>query len=237
MHLRHSPQLRSSSRYRKSLSASLSRSSYQYSSQGFTLLELIIAIAIFAIIGLSSFSLLDTVQRSDERSKQKSERQNELQRAFLLMERDFSQIARRTIRLNGEAPLKGYLHTRTDSFSTEDQAIAFVRHGWTNPGLLLPRSDVQSVAYRLKEGTLERLHYNFVDAVVGEEPKARPLMTRVNSLSFEYFSGKEWLKEWETQTLPLAIAINIETEDLGTIRRLFLVAADRPSNNNARAGN
>jgi len=196
--------------------------------RGFTLLELIIAIAIFAVIGLASFSLLDTIQRSDERSQQRSDRQNELQRGFLFIERDLTQIARRTIRINGEAPLEGYLHTGGDNFLADNQAIAFVRHGWTNPGLLLPRSDIQSVAYRLTDNTLERLHYNFVDAVVGEEPKVRPLISHVNSLSFEYFNGKKWQKKWLEKTLPLAIAIEIETEDLGVIRRQFLLAGDRP---------
>ncbi|KGJ94323.1 type II secretion system minor pseudopilin GspJ [Colwellia psychrerythraea] len=197
-----------------------------YNQQGFTLLEVLIAIAIFSVVSLASFTIFDTVLRGDENSKMRSERQNELQRAFLLMERDFTQIAKRNIRINGEAAANRFLHTSDDSFLADEQAIAFVRNGWTNPGLLLPRSDMQSVAYRLVDETLERLHYNFVDAVVGQEPKVRPLITQVTRLSFEFYDGQKWQKQWSANTLPQAIAIEIDTRDYGLIRRQFLVAGD-----------
>lgn len=194
--------------------------------QGFTLLEVLVAIAIFSVVSLASFSIFDTVLLGDENSKIRSERQNELQRAFLLIERDFLQIAKRSIRLNGEAPSKTFLHTSDDSFLANEQALAFVRNGWTNPGLLLPRGDMQSVAYRLEEETLERLHFNFVDAVQGQEPRIRPLITQVTSLAFEYYDGTKWQKKWTRKTLPQAIAIEIETLDYDLIRRQFLVAGD-----------
>ena len=194
--------------------------------QGFTLLEVMIAIAIFSVISLASFTIFDTVLRGDENSKIRTDRQNELQRAFMLMERDFTQIAKRSMRANGEAPGNSFLQTSDDSFLADEQAIAFVRNGWTNPGLLLPRSDMQSVAYRVEDKTLQRLHYNFVDAVVGQEPRIRPLISKVTSLTFEFYDGKKWQKKWSGSTLPQAIAIEIETEDYGLIRRQFLVAGD-----------
>ncbi len=198
----------------------------KFNQYGFTLLEVLIAIAIFSVVSLASFTIFDTVLRGDENSKMRSERQNELQRAFLLMERDFTQIAKRNIRINGEAAANRFLHTSDDNFLADEQAIAFVRNGWTNPGLLLPRSDMQSVAYRLVDETLERLHYNFVDAVVGQEPKVRPLITQVTRLSFEFYDGQKWQKQWSANTLPQAIAIEIDTRDYGLIRRQFLVAGD-----------
>jgi general secretion pathway protein J len=198
----------------------------KHSQSGFTLLEVLIAIAIFSVVSLASFTIFDTVLRGDENSKIRSERQNELQRAFLLMERDFTQIAKRTMRINGEEPGSSFLQTADDSFLADEQAIAFVRNGWTNPGLLLPRSDMQSVAYRLVDETLERLHYNFVDAVVGQEPRIRPLISQVTSLSFEFYDGSKWQKEWSGKTLPQAIAIEIDTWDYGLIRRQFLMAGD-----------
>ncbi|MBU2870321.1 type II secretion system minor pseudopilin GspJ [Colwellia sp. E2M01] len=198
----------------------------QFAQQGFTLLEVLIAIAIFSVVSLASFTIFDTVLRGDENSKIRSEKQNELQRAFLLIERDFTQIAKRTMRLNGEAATDTFIHTSDDSFIKDEQSIAFVRNGWTNPGLLLPRGDMQSVAYRLVDGTLERLHYNFVDAVVGQEPRIRPLISDVISVVFEYHDGQRWEKKWDGATLPQAIAIELDTESYGVIRRQFLVADD-----------
>ncbi len=201
--------------------------------QGFTLLEVLIAIAIFSVVSLASFTIFDTVLRGDESSKLRSDRQNELQRAFFLIERDVMQIAKRSLRINGEAPTNVFIQTADDSFLADNQAMAFVRNGWTNPGLLLPRSDMQSVAYRLEDNTLERLHYNFVDAVVGQEPKIRPLISNVSDLSFEFYDGQKWQEKWSGNTLPLAIAIEIETDDFGFLRRQFLVAGDSMVNDKA----
>lgn len=202
------------------------------SKQGFTLIEVILAIAIFAIISLSSFTIFNTVITSDERAKLRNQRLNEFNRAFLLMERDFLQMARRTVRLNGEAPLIGYLHTSEQALFDETTALAFVRGGWTNPGLLLPRSDMQSVAYQLNESTLERLHFNFVDPVVGQEPKVRSLLTQVESLKFEFYQTDSWQEEFTGKGLPQAIAVIVETEDFGKIRRQFLVAGDYVADTN-----
>jgi len=197
---------------------------------GFTLLELLIAIAIFSMISISSFTIFDSVLKGDETSKTRSLRHNELQRAFIIIERDLTQIARRSMRLNGESPTTRFIQTAADSFEGE-QLLAFVRHGWTNPGLLLPRSDMQAVAYVLTEETLARLHFNFVDAVVGEEPKSRPLISGVIAVAFEYYDGTKWLEQWSKDTLPLAIAIEIDTHDYGLIRRQFLVPGTDDSAN------
>jgi len=198
----------------------------QSNERGFTLLEVLIAIAIFSVISMASFSIFQTVLNSDTVTKERTDRINELQRGFLIIERDMIQIARRSMRLNGEAPLDAFLYTDNENFSSGEKGIAFVRNGWTNPGLLLPRSNMQSVAYKLNDNVLERLHFNFVDAVLGEEPKVRPLITQVEKLDFEFYDGKKWQKTLEDNTLPIAIAMEIDTTDYGVIRRQFLVAGD-----------
>ena len=194
--------------------------------KGFTLLEVLIAIAIFSMISMSSFSIFNTVIKSNESSKTRTDRVNELQRGFLLIERDLLQIAKRSIRLNGEEPQEDFLYTDSNSFSDSESTLAFVRHGWTNPGLLLPRSNMQSVAYQLNDGTFERLHFNFVDAIQGQEPKIRKLITGIEELNFEFFYGKKWQDKITKKSLPRAIAVEFMTKDYGLIRREFLVAGD-----------
>ncbi len=192
--------------------------------QGFTLLEVLIAIAIFAIVSLASFSIFDTIITSEEKSTKRMSHMNEIQRAFMLIERDFLQIAKRSLRLESEAPLKGFIHTDASDSDSSSQTIGFVRSGWSNPGLLLPRSDMQSVAYQLNDNALERIHYNFVDASLSETPKKRVLISNVNSINFEFHNGKEWNKTFEGTDLPLAISIELDTEQFGIITRKFLVA-------------
>jgi len=198
----------------------------QRSFQGFTLLEIIIAMAIFSMISLASFSIFDTVIRGDEASKTHADRLYKLQRTFMIIERDVLQIARRTVRIDGEAPLIGYIHTDQTALSSDTEILGFVRSGWRNPGLLLPRGDMQSVAYRLQDNVLERLHYNFVDAVVGQKPTTRKLIDHIKELKFEFYYGDKWQDEIQKELLPLAIAIELDVEDFGSVRREFLIAGD-----------
>ncbi|TRX57895.1 type II secretion system minor pseudopilin GspJ [Thalassomonas sp. M1454] len=193
------------------------------SHQGFTLLEVLIAVALFAMISLAASGMLVTMIDSHDRGKISSDKLNELQMAFLVMERDFSQMTRRTVRLEGDEPLKQFIYSNESTYSSNTQGLAFVRQGWKNPGLLLPRSDVQAVTYQLEDDTLNRLHYVFVDAVVGEEPKVRPLLTGVKQVDFEFHNGLKWSSELPKDDLPLAIAIELDLEEFGLIRRQFLV--------------
>lgn len=192
--------------------------------KGFTLLEVIVAISIFAIISLTSFSLLDTIVKSEEKSAQRVNGINEIQRAFILIERDFLQISRRSARIDGEDPTTDFIITDNNAYESTSQGIGFVRGGWTNPRLLLPRGDMQSVVYQVNDETLERIHVNFVDASLSEEPKIRKLLTGINEISFEFFDGNKWNKTYEGNDLPLAIAIELDTKEFGLIKRKFLVA-------------
>ena len=83
---------------------------------------------------------------------------------------------------------------------------------------------MQSDAYQLNEETFERLHFNFVDAIQGQEPKIRKLITNVQTLSFEFFYDKKWQKKIKDKILPQAIAVELTTADYGLLRREFLVA-------------
>lgn len=198
-------------------------------SLGFTLLEVLIAVAIFAMISLASFSIFDGVLKSEQTSSEQMQRLNEIQRAWMVIERDILQIARRSVRLDGEAPQSAFIHAGLDIYNNSSDALAFVRHGWTNPGLLIPRSDLQAVAYRVEENHFERLHFNFVDSVVGQEPKIRRLITNVSQVEFEYFYQKTWQKKLKGEQIPLAIKLTIETEDFGVLSRKFLVSGDNGS--------
>ena len=59
-------------------------------SKGFTLLEVLVAIAIFAVLSLAAYQVLQGVLRSSEISKEHSESLTELQRAMLIIEQDFT---------------------------------------------------------------------------------------------------------------------------------------------------
>ena len=61
------------------------------SEAGFTLVEMLVALALFALIGLASFALLDTVIRTRDRTEGRLEAVATLDRALILFGRDLAQ--------------------------------------------------------------------------------------------------------------------------------------------------
>lgn len=193
--------------------------------RGFTFIEMLLAVAIFALVGLASVAVLDSVTRSDEASRAATLRLQQLQRAMMLLERDFWQISPRQIRVNGEAPVAQTLAGAVNWIESDDDGITFLHAGWTNPGMVLARSEVQLVGYRLKERQLQRLYYLYPDAVTGTEPNVQPLLEDIDELKFRYLvkeDGQEqWKEFWDQASWPLAVRMTLKSPQLGTIERVF----------------
>ena len=202
--------------------------------QGFTLLEILIAMAIFTLIGLASTSVLTTVIESDEASTERFEKLETLQRAMLTLERDILQAIPRPVRVNGEANSTVMAGGR-DLLDSEADGIGFVRAGWHNPQMMLPRSTLQAVGYRLQEGQLQRLYGNYLDNVIGFEPKVKVLLEGLIDFRVEFLtnstennsSEQKWQESYTGTILPLAVAVTISSTDFGQIRREFLLGAGR----------
>ncbi|MBJ2129418.1 type II secretion system minor pseudopilin GspJ [Alteromonas sp. IB21] len=198
--------------------------------RGFTLIEILIAMAIFTLIGLASTGLLTTVIDSNDISEERFAKLQLLQRAMVTIERDLQQAVPRAIRYNGEKQDMVMAGGKLDG--SDDDGIGFVRGGWHNPQLMLPRSTLQYVAYRLNENRLERLYSNYVDNVIGYEPKVRVLLEDVESLKIEFlatssnesldqYEDLSWNESYKGTALPRAVAIEFVSKDFGKIRREF----------------
>jgi general secretion pathway protein J len=206
-------------------------------SRGFTLIEMLLAVIIFAFVGVASVAMLDTVAKSDEASRQSIERMEKLQRALMLLERDIWQITPRQVRINGEAPGKVTLAGAANFIESDDDGISFSHAGWTNPGMVLPRSEVQLVGYRLKEQKLERLFYLYPDAVTGTEPTVQTLLDGVDELKFRFMaepseeqqSELQWLESWDRAKWPRAVKVTITSPELGNIERIFMLPTNGAS--------
>lgn len=202
------------------------------SQTGFTLLEVLLALVIFAMLSLSAYAVLQGVIRNDEVSRDKITRLSELQRAFATLSRDFTQTIPRPVRINGETSTVLFQAERFQ-LNSDDGAVMFVRAGWLNPGGELRRSELQRVGYRLRQQTLERLTYLYPDAVTGTEPAATSLLSKVTAFSLRFYRNGEWLTQWNTPTeLPAAVEITLTLEDYGTIRRRFLLTGSETTADN-----
>lgn len=193
------------------------------SGRGFTLLEFLIAAGIFAMISMAAFSLLSQIQGSDSISQEKGAELHQLQRAFTMMERDFMQIVQRQVRLNEEAPTNQWLRSEAGMLDSEGAGVAFIHGGWRNPAARLPRSELQGVGYRLREGRLERLTTLYPDVADGATPRELTLLDGVDEFSLRFFTNGQWQEQWTGEGLPKAVEVKVKTQGFGELTRLFLL--------------
>ncbi|MEZ9231597.1 type II secretion system minor pseudopilin GspJ [Vibrio amylolyticus] len=202
--------------------------------RGFTLIEVLIAMAIFAALSVSAYQVVDQIRMSNALSLERGDRLKELQRSLVVMDSDFRQMAARPFRTDGEqssdqeAELvllwKDYL------IESDSRGVLFTRLGWHNPQQQFPRGEVVKVGYRIKESTLERVWWRYPDTPAGQQAIITPLLSGVESFNLRFYYQGAWLEEWEvTQVLPQAIALDLELTDYGHIERIYLVAGGVPA--------
>ena len=195
--------------------------------QGFTLLELLVAMAIFAIIGLAATGGLNAVIDQSLAAKNSLTELNDLQRAMRFLTTDLYQLHPRIVRDElGRGDEPALLANGQD-----DYLIRFSRECWRNPAGL-PRSTIQRVQYRLEEETLIREQWPVLDRTLASEQTALELLEGVTELEFEFLDySDQWQIQWPPVTpgganevWPRAIRINLTLKNNGKLQRLIEVA-------------
>ena len=196
---------------------------------GFTLLEVLVAIAIFAIVGVMSLTGYTQLQRQSEYQEQRLERVREVQRAVQTIAQDLTQIEPRPIREPiGEQHVPALLAGDSVEYKLE-----FTRAGWSNTAGL-PRPTLQRVAYRLDQDGLWRDYWRVLDRTQTAEPMRFNLLKGVRSVTFRFLTpAREWVDRWpvlegqstleQDRARPAAIEVTIELDDWGVLRRLVEV--------------
>lgn len=192
---------------------------------GFTLIEVLLSIVIMAIIAQGTYELMSGVMNADDSIREKTERFNEIQKAFNLMERDYTQMVPRKSRLTGTSATS-VIEVGESTFGSEGTGLTFIRGGALNPGALLPRGEVVRVWYRFKEGNLERAFYPYPDTVVGYEPKYEILLSDVKSFKVYFYRQGAWSLGWiDRNNIPTGAKLEIELKDYGKLTRLYYITA------------
>lgn len=202
--------------------------------RGFTLLEMLLAIAIFSVISLSGWQIFKGLILAQELVVRRNQTMAELDYALLMIDQDFRQIADRGTRIGNDTTstsTTASLFSGSDMVDSDDEAIALVRYGWQNPGQQLPRPTLQRVFYRLQDRRLERQFHYVLDPVnLNDEPKTQTLLTGVDSLTFRFFHNGQWQDELpDDGQFPRAIAIAFELEGFGMIERRYLLTDPWPT--------
>ena len=192
---------------------------------GFTLLEIIIAVGIFAVVSALAYGGLNTILRSSEKTQEASAQLESLQLAMSVIQQDLSQITDRPVRNE-----YGEKEAAILSPGTFGRLISFTRRGWKNPADR-PRSTLQRVAYLLEDDKLIREYWPQLDAAPGVETIKLPLLDDITEIKFRFLDrNKQWKNQWPPLTAtkkvippPLAVEITLITKNWGAIPRLFVL--------------
>lgn len=198
-------------------------------SRGFTLMELLVSMAIFTIVGALALSGYTQLVRQSEYVDVRLERVREVQRAMQTLAQDLAQIEPRPIREPlGEAKMPAVL-----AADSVEYLVQFTRSGWSNTAGLA-RPTLQRVGYRLDREGLWRDHWAVLDRTLTVEPTRRKLLGSVRSVKFRFMDAtRQWVDRWpvndgtattDERARPAAVEVTLDLEDWGELRRVIEVA-------------
>jgi len=192
--------------------------------RGFTLIEMLVALAVFAVIAAAGTSVMTYTITESAPLAAASARLDQLQIARVIMRNDFAQIAARPVRGRfGEA---NGLGLQGGAIPGAENLISFVRRGWSNPGGLETRSSLQAVTYVYEDGELRRISRPMLDPTPETPEEAVTLLRGIEDLHVTFFSNGQWSERWIASSgghlLPAVIAIDFEMEGYGRLRQLFV---------------
>ncbi|MDQ2696255.1 MAG: type II secretion system minor pseudopilin GspJ [Pseudomonadota bacterium] len=194
---------------------------------GFTLLELLVALAVFAIMAVAAYAGLDSVLATQAGVERTAARLARLQLAYGILERDVEQAVNRGVRDEFGDAQGAFIGN-----SRAGDALEFTRGGWSNPRQQ-PRASLQRVAYRLEDNRLLRRHWNVLDRGGRDEPEEAVLLEDVDEVQVRFFAPgqSDPTDAWPppgadpaAAAPPQAVEFTVVLADWGEITWLLLLA-------------
>jgi general secretion pathway protein J len=194
----------------------LSNAALKYSKQqGFTLLEILIALAIFAVMSMMAYAGLAAVLDARASTVPRAQQLAQLQTTLYLLNEDLSQVIKR--------PIRDQLGSSEPAFSIGrgNEILVFTR---TVPSWLANSSETNllRVSYSLEKEALYRRVWTIPDRTQQTEYRRRKLLV-TQGVTIKGFSAKT--KTWGeiVGEIPQALDISFKLDGLGSVHRTFLI--------------
>lgn len=186
---------------------------------GFTLIEILLAVAIFAIVLAGMHLVFHGALRLRNKTTASLESAVPLQQTLSILQRDLANLVAPGTNLAG--------HLQTTPTNTVGRVLGQVSpQFFTAVGTLndiTPWSEVQRVTYRLTESTnnsegldLYRSVTRNLLALVEDDPEDQFLMGGIETVTFQFYDGTQWRYDWDSTTDPTILPGAIKVELLLT---------------------
>lgn len=206
--------------------------------RGFTLVEVLIALAITAFVSVVAYTSISAALAGVESLRENAGRTYDINRAWMIVSRDLAQIAQRPVRDEF-----GQVEPVLTGGELARFPLSFTRTGWHNPNRY-PRSHLQRVNYRLEDEALWRDTYPVLDRAANTEPQSVLLLEDVEYMELKFLGAvnqlaerrddatlrtDDWADNWVAEAgvpgnqlaQPAALEIRLQLKDWGEMRRLY----------------
>ena len=199
---------------------------------GFTLLEILVAVGIFALFSAMAYGSLLRILDTRDRLDKERDFWHGVTLSLMQIEEDLGQARARSVRNSlGLQPVSEFLGQPVDSRALGEASVEFTRGGRVVFGDSV-RSDLQRIGYRLREQTLERLVWPALDRAPDSKPRELPLLEHVQEMRVRFYApAGGWVDYWPApgqsppadDKLPAAVEMTLKIEGRGEIVRIFRV--------------
>jgi general secretion pathway protein J len=192
--------------------------------KGFTLIEMLVALAIFGLVSAAGVTIMRFTVDNQAIVRAHTDRIAAFQRTRAILKADLAQAAaRRTRGPDGRPARESFYGTSGDR---PGLLLRLARRGWDNPGAD-PRASVQYVEYRFVDGRLERSARPELDGAALRTPQV--LIDRLQSVAVAFLWRGQWLETLPGGTeyaLPQAVRLDMTVDGIGPVSQLFVVTGE-----------
>ncbi|NOT65100.1 MAG: type II secretion system minor pseudopilin GspJ [Methylotenera sp.] len=180
--------------------------------RGFTLIEVLVALVIFAVLSALSYRSLSVLLQTRERVEAETTRWREVMIFFNRLDSDFKRHVNRSVKLQKQT--QPVWLAKPELENENDAQLIFSALG--NPeqnGWLM---DTRRMAYRLKAGNVEMLIWPVLDSDAISKPASYPVLTGVKTFTLRYMLNKShtWVNAWpvvdvNASVFPKAVEVSV----------------------------
>ena len=187
---------------------------------GFTLVEMLVALAIFAIVAAAGVGILRVSVDTQFAVERRLASLGQLSRLQTLLSSDLAQaVARATRSSSGHRP----------EFAGDAARMAFVRGGWMNPDRIA-RSSLQRLEWRVEDGQIVRIGHSVLD---GDGEGQRAVLARgVERATFRYRRADgQWDAVYRSspeQIFPAAVELTLARAGEAPLTFVMAITASGP---------
>lgn len=192
---------------------------------GFSLMEIMVALLIISVISAAGSTIILRSVNGREILAQATERVETYASLHARIRDDLAQWVPR------EAESRPVIDPKVrflgGGVGDSSMLFAFVRDGWTNPGLKDNRSGLIAVRYSFQRGQLIRTLQPLADPLYNADGIEEVLLDDVDDVRVEFRAGDQWLPQWQSldaseTAAPIAVRLTVFLKSTETFTWLFL---------------